>query len=158
MSKSYSDNFKKTVHAVDADESPIILIEIDRDDLSVPIRLVNDSANVTHQSNTFIACPFRVSIPDEPEQGLPTASLAIDNVGKELSYWVDQCDWTLPTTCKLIQIMRSDPNVAEWSITMDMTDVAMDSLQITAKLGFEDLFSAPGVNFKYTPVNAPGIF
>lgn len=158
MPKSYSESWNKTVNSISADEFPLVLMEIDRDDLSVPIRLVNDHDDIVHNGNTFTAMPFRVGLPDEPEQGLPRASLAIDNVGKALTSWIENADWSLPTTANLIQVMRSSPDVAEWSVVMDMTDVAMTSLEVTARLGFEDLFASSGVNLKYTPHTSRGLF
>lgn len=158
MSKNYTENWQKTVNSVDASESPIVLIEINRDDLALPIRLANYTANVAHGGNNFIQCPFNVGLPDEPEQGLPRATLSIDNVGRVLTQWIDNCDWSKPTYCKIIQVLPSDPNTEEWSIEMEMTDVEMNSLQVTARLGFEDLFGSPSVTMKYTPTTSPGLF
>lgn len=158
MAKDYTESFQRTINSVAADESPIILIEITRDDLATPIRIANYTANVVHQSNTFIACPFRVGLPDSPEEGLPRATLSIDNVGKVLTQWVDNADWTVPTYCKLIQIMPSDPDTEEWSITMEMTDISMNSLEVSARLGMEDLLGSPAITVKYNPVVAPGLF
>ena len=155
---TYSESFTRTINKVDAPESPVILLEITRDDLATPIRLANYSANVSHSGNTFIACPFRVGLPDQPEEGMPRATLAIDNVGKILTQWVDNADWTQATYCKLIQIMPSDPDTEEWSITMELTDVTMTSMEVSARLGFEDLLNSPGVTIKYSPHTFPGLF
>lgn len=158
MAKTYSTSYNRIVNAVSAPEFPLVLLEIDRDDLVTPIRLVNDSANLVHNGVTFVGLPFDITLPDDPEQGMPMAQLSIMNVGREMTSWIEQTDWTKETTCKLIQVMRSSPNVAEWSITMVMSDIQMNSQWIQAKLGFEDLFGSPAVTLKYSPSIAPGLY
>lgn len=158
MSKNYSAGFKKTIHSVSADEFPLILLQIDRDDLVSPIRLVNDSTDLVHQGNTYTGLPFDINLPDDPEQGMPQAQLSIMNVGRELTVWIENADWTQETTATLTQVMRSNPNVAEWSITMVMSDIRMTSQFITAKLGFEDILGTAAVTMRYTPTVAPGLY
>ena len=158
MAKTYTANWNKTVNAVSAGEFPLVLLEIDRDDLVTPIRVVNDATDITHNGNVFTGLPFEISLPDDPEQGMPQAELSIVNVGRVLSDFIENADWTKETTAKLIQVMRSSPNVAEWSITMIMSDIQMNSMSITAKLGFEDLLGSPAVTLKFSPTVAPGLF
>lgn len=158
MAKTYSANFKKTINSVSADEFPLVLLQIDRDDLAQPIRLVNDSVDLVHLGNTYTGLPFDITLPDDPEQGMPYASLSIMNVGREMTMWIENADWTKETTVTLTQVMRSAPNVAEWSITMVMSDIQMNSTYIQAKLGFEDLFGSPAVTLKYSPTVAPGLY
>jgi hypothetical protein len=158
MPKTFTPAFNKTINSVSAAEFPIILLEIDREDLVTPIRVVNDATDLTHLGNVYTALPFQITLPDDPETGLPVAQLSIMNVGRELTQWIENADWSQETTAKLIQVMRSAPNTAEWSITMVMSDIQMNSMAITAKLGFEDVFNAPAVTLKYSPTVAPGLF
>jgi hypothetical protein len=158
MPKTYTSNFNKTINSVSADEFPLILLEIDREDLVSPIRVCNDATDITHAGNLYTALPFEITLPDDPETGMPVATISIMNVGKELTQFIENADWTQETTAKLIQVMRSAPDVAEWSITMVMSDIRMNSMSITAKLGFEDIFGAPAVTMKYTATVAPGLY
>jgi hypothetical protein len=158
MAKTYTSSFQKTINSVSAAEFPLVLLQIDRADLAQPIRLVNDPTDLVHSGNTYIGCPFNITLPDDPESGVPQAELSIMNVGRELTTWIENADWSKETTCTLTQVMRSAPNVAEWAITLQMSDISMSSTWITAKLGFEELFSAPAVTLKYSPVVAPGLY
>jgi hypothetical protein len=158
MAKTYTSAFKKTINSVSAAEFPLVLLQIDRDDLAQPIRIINDSTDLVHSGNNYIGLPFDITLPDDPESGIPQAQLSIMNVGRELTVWIENADWSKETTCTLTQVMRSAPNVAEWSITLTMSDIQMSSKYITAKLGFEDLFGLPAVTLKYSPVVAPGLY
>lgn len=158
MSKTYTSHFKRVTNSVSANSFPLIALEIDRDDLAQPIRIINDTDNLTVQGNEFIAMPFNISLPDDPEQGIPSAQLTIDNVGRELTMWIEGADWSQETTCRIIQVMRDQPNTIEWEITMVMSDISMTSRVITAKLSFEDFFGSAGVAVRYTPTTFVGLF
>jgi hypothetical protein len=158
MAKTYTANWGKKTNAVSAGEFPLVLLEINRSDLVTPIRIVNDATDLTHNGNLFTGLPFEITLPDDPEYGMPQAQLSIMNVGKELTTFIEDADWTIETTATLTQVIRSSPNVAEWSITMIMSDIQMNSMSITAKLGFEDLLGVPAVTLKFSPTNAPGLY
>jgi hypothetical protein len=158
MAKTYSTDFQKTVNAVSAAESPIVLLEITHPNLGTPVRVVNDTEDLTHSGNLFQKMAFRISLPDDPDTALPQATLELDNVGRELVEWLEVADWSQPTQVKIIQVMRSRPNTAEYSITMDLTDITMNRQVVSGKLGFNNLLGLPAVNVFYTPVTAPAIF
>lgn len=158
MAKDYSQNYQRKTNALSGDEFPLILLEIDHDDLAAPVRIVNDREDITVEGNLYQAFAFGLNLPEDPESGLPEAQLSIDNVGRELVQWLEIADWNKPTTCRIIQILRSTPDIIEWEITTNLRDITIDSLQVTATLGFENLLGLPGVGVFYTPVTAVGLF
>lgn len=154
----YSSDFNKTVNSVSAAEMPLILLEIDHPNLVAPIRVINDTEDLIHNGVTFTRCAFRISLPDDPDGSLPQASLELDNIGRELVQWLEVADWNLPTTATLIQVMRSRPNVAEYSVVLDMTDITVTPYTVSARLGFDNLLGLPGINIAYTSTVAPGLY
>lgn len=158
MSRNYSDEFKSTLAAVSAPEAPFILLEINHPDLSEPVRVINDMQNITSNGNLYIACPFRCILPDDYDGQLPKARLSIDNVGRDLMYWIDSSNGGQGSTVKFIQIMRSRPNQIEWEITMNMYNVNVTMHEISAELGFDNLFSKPAISMQYRPDNSMGLF
>ena len=156
MPRTYTTDFQKTVNSVSAAESPLILLEINHPNLVAPVRVVNDTEDLIHNGVTFTRCAFRLSLPDDPDGSLPQANLELDNIGRELVQWLEVADWNLPTTATLIQVMRSRPNVAEFSITMDMTDISVTPYAVSAKLAFDNLLGLPAMNVAYTSTVAPG--
>lgn len=158
MSKTFTTDFHKTVNAVSAAESPLALLEITHPNLVTPIRVVNDTQDLTHNGDVFTRFSFRLTLPDDPDTALPQARLELDNVGRELVQWLETADWTQQTQVTIIQVMRSRPNVAEYSITMDLSDITMDSRVVSGKLSFDNFLGVPGVNLFYTPQTAIGLF
>jgi len=158
MAKPYSPEYKSTLAKVSAPEAPFIMLEIDHPDLVEPIRIINDTQELTSNGNVYIACPFRCILPDDYENQLPKARLAVDNIGRELMYWIETTAGGNGSTVRFMQIMRSRPDQIEWEITMSLYNVQATMQEISAELGFENLFSKPAINIQYRPTNSPGLF
>lgn len=158
MPKAYSDEYKSTLAAVSPEETPLILLEISHKDLIVPVRVVNDMQNITSNGNEYIACPFRCNLPDDNENQLPRATLAVDNVGKELMYWIETSGGAQGSTVRFIQVMRSRPDQIEWEITMNLYNVNVTQKEITGDLGYDNLFGRKAIQIRYDPMSSPGIF
>ena len=158
MTRAYSSAYKSTLSAVSAPEAPFVLLEINHPALTAPIRVINDVQDITSNGNLFIGYPFRCVMPDDFEGQLPKSKLAIDNVGKDLMYWIETTYGGQGSTVRFMQIMRSRPDLIEWEITMNLYNVVAQMQDISADLGFENLFAKPGISRQYRPDNSPGIF
>lgn len=158
MARNYTDAYKSTLAQVNADESPLVLIEINHEDLDQPVRVVNDMTDVTSNGDLYVAYPFRCVLPDDYENQLPKAQIVVDNVGRDLMYWIETTGGGQNSTCTFKQILRSNPDVVEWEITMSLFNVQVTMQNITAELGFENLFSKPAITRRYRPDTAPGLF
>lgn len=158
MARAYSAEYKSTLAATSAPEAPICLLEINHPDLDQPVRVVNDTQNITSNGNEYIACPFRCGFPDDFENQIPRAQLAVDNVGKELMYWVEASGGGKGATARFIQIMRSRPDLIEWEIAMNMSGIKATVQEVTADLGYENIFGRPAIQMRFDPFTAPGIF
>lgn len=158
MARAYSAEYKSTLARVSAPESPRILLQIDHAELPTPVRVINDTQNLTSNGFDYIAFPFNIILPDDFENKLPKAQLTIDNVGRDLMYWLETTNGGAGSTATFSQVMRSRPNQIEWSITMSLFNVSATNLQVTAELGFENLFAKPAISMQYRPDNSIAIF
>jgi hypothetical protein len=158
MPKNYSANFKETIHATSAAEAPLILLEITHADLAQPIRVVNDNLDLVHAGDTYTALAFRVMPPDDLSEGQPRAAIAIDNIGRELTQWLELSGGGQGATVRMIQVLRSDPDTVEWEVTLDLADVQVNMLEVTGTLSFDDILNLPAVPLSYRPDVSPGIF
>lgn len=158
MPRSYSGVYKSTLAQVSAPEAPHILLEIDHPDLTTPIRIINDTQDLTSNGNLYLACPFRCVLPDDFENQLPKARLAVDNIGRELMFWIETTAGGNGSTVRFMQVMRSRPDQIEWEITMSLYNVQVTMQEVSGELGFENLFSKPAINLQYRPSTTPGIF
>lgn len=158
MARGYSAAYKSTLAQVSAPEVGLILLVLVHSSLSEPVRIVNDVEDLISNGDTFIGLPFRCILPDDFDGQLPKAQLTIDNVGKELMEWIETTSGGNGSIVTFSQVMRSRPDQIEWSITMNLYNVHVTMQDITAELGFENLFAKPAVKLKYRPDNSPGIF
>jgi len=158
MARDYSDAYKSTLAEVNAPEAPLILLEIDHAELDEPVRVVNDTQDLTSNGNLYVGFPFRCVLPDDFENQLPKARLSIDNVSRDLMYWIETTGGGQGSTATFKQVLRSNPDLIEWQIQMSLFNVNVTMQEISAELGFENLFGKPAVSFRYNPTNSPGLF
>ncbi|WP_081550329.1 DUF1833 family protein [Chromobacterium haemolyticum] len=158
MARAISQAARENINATSAAEPLLMLLEISHEDLAEPARVVNDSVPITVEGHVFVACSFSFQLPEESEGQVPQAQLAIDNVGRELTKWIDVSQGGAGSQCRVIQVLRSQPKVLEYDITLDLSNVAMTPLQITATLGYVDFLNQPAVALHYRPETAPGVF
>lgn len=158
MARTYTAEFKSTLAKTGAEESPYILLEINHPALASPVRVINDTDNLTSGGELYVAIPFNCELPDDFEGQLPRASLSVDNVGRDLMYWIETSGGGEGSTATFRQVMRSRPDVVEWEITMYLYNVSADVAQVTAELGFANFFGRPSVQMNYRPSMSPGIF
>jgi hypothetical protein len=158
MPRAYSAQYKSTLAKVSMEETPLILLTISHPDLPSPIRVVNDTLNITSNGNLYLAFPFNCVLPDDYENKLPRAVLSISNVGRDLMQWLETSDGGNGATARFQQVMRSRPDQIEWEITMNLFNVSATNLQVSAELGFENLFAKPATSINYRPENSAGLF
>lgn len=158
MVKTFTDSYNQTTNKVSAEEFPLSLVKLDHPDLVTPIFVVNDRTDVVSNGDTYVRFAFTLTRPNDPENGIPEARLVMDNVGRELMQWIEIADWNKPTTVVLSSIMRSAPDIVEWTVTMGLTNIEITQSHVSGKLGFEDLLGVAGMRVNYTPVTAVGLF
>lgn len=158
MPSQFSTNFNRNANAISGGAYPIVLLEIDHPDLTEPARACSDSQDITSNGNLFVALPFRISLPDDLESGLPKAALAIDNVGKILTTWIEQSGGGKGATCRIMVVMRDTPDNLESDVTLDMTGIYMDNYQLSATLGYTDIMNQAAITMTYRPDTTPGLY
>lgn len=141
-----------------AGEHPLVLLEINHSGLSEPIRVVGDTQDITSGGFLYVAFPFAISLPDDFGGQLPKATLTIDNVGRELTSWLEASGGGRGATCTIRLVMRSAPDLVEYEIVMSLTNLAIDWKKVTGQLGYEDLLNRPAVQMQIRQDTAPGLF
>lgn len=154
-----SANFKEKLNAVQGDERPLVLLEIDHSGLTQPIRVVNDYDDVTSNGNVYTGLPFIINLPSQEEDGLPRASLEIDNIGKEMMQWLETSNGGAGATAKVSLILRSNPDTVELGpYDLDLMNVKATQFTVSGQLGYEDILNKPAFQITYRPHNFPGLF
>lgn len=155
--RNYSANARRGMNATSG-EALLLLVEISHPDLGAPVRVVQDNQDLVHQGNLFVAFDFRIDLPDDQDKQTATAKIDLDNIGRELTQWLEESGGGEDAQVRIVQVSRADPDVVEWEATLDLTNVLMDVPRIGGELGYEDLLNRPGVRLRYDPRTAPGLF
>lgn len=156
--RSYSSAGRTNWLATSAKEPFFILLEITHAGLTVPIRIVNDVQSLISNGNEFIALPFRMTLPDDVQGQIPQAQLEIDNVGRELTQFLESTAGGQGAKCKIMQVMRSNPNLIEFSITLDLTNMTITNEVVTGQLGFVNTLGQVSTTINFTPTTAPALW
>lgn len=157
MSKAYTANFKEKTGSTSGQE-PLYLLEITHPQLATPVRIVRDTQNIVSNGETFIAMNFDIQLPDDLQGQLPRAPIRIDNVGRELTQWLDASNGGRGALVRVMQVMRDDPDTLEYDVTMDLLRVRQNGAYVTGELGYEDTLNLPALAITYRQDNTPGIF
>lgn len=154
---SYSSHFRERTGSLSGEE-PLYLLEISHPQLAQPIRVVNDTQDLVSGGHSFTGMGFRVALPDDFAQQMPRAQIAIDNVGRELTQWLEASNGGAGAQVRMMQVMRDAPDLLEADVTLDLINVKQNALQVSGDLGFEDTLNQPGLIATYRPDNTPSIF
>jgi hypothetical protein len=156
--REYSDPALENLLTTAADEPFLTLLEITHVDLVTPVRVVNDVQNITVSGNEFIALPFRIALPDDVSGKVPEATLEVDNIGRELTTWLEVSGGGAGAKCRIMQVLRSTPTVIEFDMTLDLTNLAITNQVVTGTLGFVNVLAQRSVVVTFTPTTAPGLW
>jgi hypothetical protein len=157
MPKDYSAAYRSRVGST-AGEEPVYLLEITHPQLGAPVRIVRDTQDLVSNGHTYIAMAFDIQLPDDLSQSLPRAPIRIDNVGRELTQWIDASGGGRGAQVRLMQVMRSDPDTIEYDVMLDLIEVRQNGAHIVGELGYEDTLNVPALGETYRPDNTPGLF
>lgn len=158
MPRDLSAAARQNLNATSADEPLLMLLEITHAQLAEPVRVVNDVQDITVEGNLYQACAFQLSLPEESDGRVPQAQLSIDNVGRELMQWLEASAGGAGSQCRVLQLLRSQPDVIEYDITLDMDGIVATQMLVTATLGYVDFLNQQAVAISYRPETAPGVF
>jgi hypothetical protein len=157
MSRDTSLTFREAVNAQETGEAFLILLEIDHDDLSEPIRVTSDGVDTTSNGNIYTSYPFDLQLPDDTEGNIPTAQLTIDNIDRVIVESLRSIS-TYPTvTIKIV--LASDPNTIEAEFTnFELREPQYNALLVSGKLMLKSFFREPYPGDLFLPSTFPGVF
>jgi hypothetical protein len=134
----------------------LVLLEANHPNLSQPIRVCTNNANITSNGHEYIAIPFEVELPGEDPEQPGKARIKIDNMDPVIIDTLRTI--TTPPTVVLRVILASQPNVIEAEFAgLVMRNCEYDASEITAELLFESILVEP-VALSMTPNIFPGLF
>lgn len=157
MSRNVSTTYKAASFSQETDQVFLGLLEIDQAALPAPIRIVNNTENVTHNGNLYTAFPFEFTLPQDSDENMPAATISVDNVDRQIVEMIRSM--TGPATVTVTVVLASSPDVIEAGpYVMTLRDTGYDAYQVTGRLDVEDMLNEPYPADSFTPNTFPGLF
>lgn len=158
MPSPFSTGYQAHLQGVNRDDPEVILLEITHPELAQPIRVCNDTQDLTSGGNLYVAAPFTFQFPDDRPGQPPRARLVFDNVGRDLMSWLEQPGAGQGAQLRARLVRRSLPNNIELDITVGLQSIDCDMAVVQAELGYDHLLDRPAIGLRYDPLTAPGVF
>ncbi|MGY6273454.1 DUF1833 family protein [Achromobacter denitrificans] len=158
MSRSLSTAAARNVLATSAEEPLLSAIEILHPELEVPARFVNDTAPIEMEGNHFFDTRFDLTLPDDQDEQVPEARLEVDNIGRELTQWLEKSQGGKGAKCRILMALRSNPDNIEFDMTMDLTGLEVANFRVSGALGFKNTLMQSAVAVTFNPTTSPGTF
>ena len=157
MSRSITTTARQATYDAETSEAFLILLTLTHPDLAGPIRVVNNGVDVVSGGDTFIAFPFRLSLPTDSDERPPRARLSIDNVDRQIVTAVRQVSGPIGVLMEIV--LASDPDTIEASFPdFELTEVRYDALVVEGDLGIEAFVREPFPGDRFTPSGYLGLF
>ncbi len=121
------------------------------------VRVVNDAIDLELGGRRYAALRFDARLADDVEGRQPAAELWIDNIGRDLTQWIEAAGGGAGATVRVMQALRATRSI-EWEMTLDVLHVRVDQERVTARLGFDPLLDRPAVLMRHDPQTSPGLF
>lgn len=147
---------KQAAYDQETKEVILVIVTIEHDDLAAPIRVVNNTEDITSGGDTYTAFPFDITLPDAREDAPPRARLVIDNVSREITQAIRSISNAATVTLGVIQASNPDVVDPEWPF-FKLTNVKWDVGQVSGDLTLEDFTSEPFPAGIFSPASFPGL-
>jgi hypothetical protein len=152
-----TDALTASAFAADTDEVWLVLVTIEHADISPPIRVVNNTENITSRSELFVAFPFSITLPDSREDAPPRARLTIDNVSREIAQAVRTITSAPVVTIEVVRAADPDTVEISWPF-FTLRNIKWDAGKVSGELTLEDFTSEPYPAGIFSPASFPGLF
>ena len=136
----------------------VTALEIRHPAVPVPVRVVNDTVNRRIEGHEYIALRFDARLADDIAGQAPQAELSIDNIGRELTQWIEAAGGGIGATVRVMLVLAVPNPPVEWELTLDVAGIGVDQERVTARLGFDPLLGGAAVRLRHDPQTSPGLF
>ena len=156
MARSLSATAITAMYAEETDEVPIVLITIDHPDFDNPVRVTNNSSDVTSNGDVYLQAAFDFEFPTNKEGQIVEARIGLDNVDRSIVQTIRGI--ASPPTINFQMVLASAPNTVEIQSTdFDLVDVQYDALKVTARFTQENFQKEPFPGDIFSPSAFPGL-
>lgn len=142
MPRTLSNTIKQTLMAQETGAVHLLLVTIDHDELAEPVRVVDNTQNITSLGKLFVGLPFDIDLPTDRDDEMPRVRVRIDNVERTLVESIESI--ATPPSITLEVVLASDPDTVEASFEgFTLRPVRYTALTIEGDAALEDILGEP---------------
>lgn len=166
MARNLSNAAKQAIFAQQTDEVFILLVTIEHENFTDPIRVASDPKQVlpdagvrgvVSRGEEYVYLPFTINLPMQDDTGVARASISIDNISREIVAAVRKATSALSITIEVV--LASDVETLEMSIPdFRLERVTYDALTVSGDISVEYYDLEPFPARRFTPSDFPGVF
>lgn len=153
-----SATFDAALQRVNNPNGVLELLEITHPSFSAPMRIVNDTRNVDSGGVTYVAYPFRITLPQDVKGEAPRCTIEIDNTGRDLTGELEALPANSTLECAYRIADRSTPDTIEYAFSLPLSRASVNVAVISAVIGVDHLMRLQAVRKIHDPTTSPGIF
>jgi len=133
------------------------LLTVTHQSLSTPIRIVNNTENITSGGEEFLATSFEAELPSDTERRVPTARITVSNIDQRL---ITALRSIASAPLFTLAVVNADtPDTYEYGpIDLVLRDYQADANTIRLSLSLDDFTQEGFPNPRFDPVSFPGLF
>lgn len=158
-----STDIVEAMMARDSGHVTLDIAIIEHDDLSPPLRIVNNQEDIVVSGYTYTACGFEFKPPDDKDTGMPLGRITMNNTDLWLTPTIRALSGEYRITVKRVSPtnLTADPpvfNTIETTMQpMTLTSIQYDKATVRGQLSHANLNKGyPGD--KFSPLKTPGVF
>jgi hypothetical protein len=139
------------------DDPFLVLIAIEAGTPGTYIRVVNNTENIISRGETFIGCPFSLSLPDVTDTGLSDFSISVDNVDPQI--WQGIRALNAAPLVFIEVILASDPDTPLLTTSgLRLREASATAQVITGKLVPDTMWQLGFPAHEFDPSQNAGMF
>lgn len=157
MSRNLTPAARAALHAPETADVFLVLLTLHHADMPIPIRVCNNTSDITSRGDVYIAYPFHLTLPDDEDNRPPRARLTIDNVDRQIVQAVRSLTSSPTVTIDIIRAAAPDVVEAQFQ-DFRFTNISYDSHMVEGDLTVEDFTAEPYPAAAFSPSLFPGLF
>ena len=166
MSRTLSPTMRASLFSQETGEVAMALLTVSHADLDEAVRLTTNPVErlqedpllygTRSRGERYLFAPIEVELPQDVNDGDPTARLAIDNIDLTLIDTLRSIEEGATITLEIV--LASDPDTVEISFpSMKMVSVEYDRDAVAIDLAIDPLVTEPWPGDSFTPSAFPGL-
>lgn len=161
----------RSMYALEADEYPIILIEISREGMDDTIRISSDPtvrisedpigygtvSSVSGSEKTYAYFPFELTLPQDDGTTVPKMRITVPNISAEIGWWLRGSIKIPIATVTIVSNADLNTSIATFP-DFDLGNFNAGTMAVQGDLSLSNLEREPFPAGSFNPSSFPGLF